>query len=189
MKRRASSPSPLARAGRAERTSPLGGEARREGATCRPAGFTLIELVITVAIIGILAAGLLPLTQLAAQRSKEQALRSSLREIRSAIDAYRKASDEGRVERKADRTGYPPTLEILAEGVKDVKSPDGSVIYFLRRVPRDPFSDDPEVAAEKSWGLRSYASPHDDPQPGDDVYDVYSLSERTGLNGVPYRQW
>jgi general secretion pathway protein G len=177
-------PSPLAGEGWGE-----GGQKRREATARRLAGFTLIELVITVAIIGILAAGLLPLTQLAVQRSKEQALRSSLREIRSAIDAYKKASDEGRVERKADQTGYPPTLEILVQGVKDAKTPEGTLIFFLRRIPRDPFFEDPEVEAEETWGLRSYASPPDEPRPGDDVYDVYSVSERTGLNGVPYREW
>jgi len=152
-------------------------------------GFTLIELVITVAIIGILAAGLLPLTQLAAQRAKEQELRAALRDIRTALDAYKQAVDESRIERKADASGYPPNLEVLAEGVEDAKSPEGRMIYFLRRVPRDPFFADASVAADKTWGLRSYASPPDDPKEGDDVFDVYSQSEKTGLNGVPYREW
>jgi general secretion pathway protein G len=152
-------------------------------------GFTLIELVITVAIIGILAAGLLPLTQLAAQRAKEQELRAALREIRTALDAYKQATDESRIERKADASGYPPSLEALAEGVKDAKSPEGRMIYFLRRVPRDPFFADASVAADKTWGLRSYASPPDDPKEGDDVFDVYSKSSGAGLNGVPYREW
>ena len=152
-------------------------------------GFTLIELVITVAIIGILALGLFPLTQLAAQRSKEQELRAALREIRTAIDAYKQAGDENRIEKKADATGYPPNLAVLAEGVKDVKSPDDKKIYFLRRIPRDPFFDDSNVSAEDTWGLRSYASPPDDPKDGDDVFDVYSMSSKSGLNGVPYREW
>jgi general secretion pathway protein G len=152
-------------------------------------GFTLIELVITVAIVGILAAGLLPLTQLAAQRAKEQELRAALREIRTALDAYKQAADESRIERKVDASGYPPSLEVLAEGVKDAKSPDGRLIYFLRRVPRDPLFPDASVAADETWGLRSYASPPDDPKEGDDVFDVYSRSGGTGLNGVPYREW
>jgi general secretion pathway protein G len=153
------------------------------------AGFTLIELIITVAIIAILALGLVPLTQLASQRAKEQELRAALRDIRTAIDAYKKATDENRVEKKADETGYPPDLEMLAKGVKDIKTPDEKMIYFLRRVPRDPFFDDSSAPADKTWGLRSYASPPDEPKEGDDVYDVYSLSKRTGLNGIPYKDW
>jgi general secretion pathway protein G len=153
------------------------------------AGFTLIELVITVAIVAILASGLIPLTQLAAQRSKEQELHSSLREIRTAIDAYKKAIDDNRIEKKADQTGYPPKLDVLVEGVKDVKTPDGGKIYFLRRIPRDPFFEDSTVAAAKTWGLRSYASPPDDPREGEDVFDVYSPSGKVGLNGVPYKDW
>jgi general secretion pathway protein G len=153
------------------------------------AGFTLIELVITVAIVAILASGLIPLTQLAAQRSKEQELRSSLREIRTAIDAYKKAIDDNRIEKKADQTGFPPKLDVLVEGVKDMKTPDGTKIYFLRRIPRDPFFEDSTVASAKTWGLRSYASPPDDPREGEDVFDVYSLSGKVGLNGVPYKDW
>lgn len=153
------------------------------------AGFTLIELIITIAIIAVLALGLIPLTQLASQRAKEQELRAALRDIRTAIDAYKKAADENRVEKKADQTGYPPALAVLAEGVKDIKTPDGKMIYFLRRVPRDPFFEDTDVPAAETWGLRSYASPPDEPKEGEDVYDVYSLSKRTGLNGIPYKNW
>jgi general secretion pathway protein G len=152
-------------------------------------GFTLIELVITVAILAILACGLVPLTQLAVQRSKEQQLREALREIRSALDAYKQATAENRIQKKADESGYPPDLSVLAKGVKDAKSPDDRMIYFMRRIPRDPFFEDANVPAEKTWGLRSYASSADEPRAGDDVYDVYSLSKGTGLNGVPYRQW
>jgi len=152
-------------------------------------GFTLIELVVAVAILGILATGLLPLAQLAAQRGKEQELRAALRELRTAIDAYKKAADEGRIEKKADASGYPPELEVLVQGVKDAKSTEGKLIYFLRRIPRDPFFDEPSIPAEKTWALRSYESPPDDPREGDDVFDVYSRSQKVGLNGVPYRQW
>ena len=159
------------------------------GARVKPAGFTLIELVITVAIIAILAVGLLPLTQLAAQRAKESELRAALRDIRTAIDAYKKAADESRIEKKADQSGYPPELGVLAEGVKDIKTPDGKMIYFLRRIPRDPFFEDTTVPAAKTWGLRSYESPPDDPREGDDVFDVYSLSKKVGLNGVAYKEW
>jgi general secretion pathway protein G len=151
-------------------------------------GFTLIELVITVAIVAILASAAMPLTQIVVQRGKEQELRSALRQIREAIDAYKQAGDEGRIEKKADASGYPPALAVLVEGVEDVKKPDKPRIYFLRRLPRDPFAPD-EVKADNTWGLRAYASPPDDPREGDDVFDVYSLTEGEGLNGVPYKEW
>lgn len=152
-------------------------------------GFTLIELVIVVAVVGILVAGLVPLAELANQRAREQDLQASLREIRSAIDAYKQAVDEGRVAKKADENGYPQSLGVLATGVPNEKDPEKHNIYFLRRVPRDPFFADPETPAEKTWGLRSYDSPPTSPTEGKDVFDVYSLSPGKGLNGVPYRQW
>ena len=152
-------------------------------------GFTLIELVVTVAIVAILALGILPLAEVTMQRTKETELRSALRQVREAIDAYKQASDEGRVARRANETGYPRSLQLLVEGVEDAKDPKKSKIYFLRRIPRDPMAGDSDVAAEETWGRRSYASPPDDPKPGDDVFDVYSLSAGTGLNGVRYREW
>jgi general secretion pathway protein G len=155
----------------------------------RSRGFTLIELMITVAIVAILALGLVPLGELAAQRSKESDLRAGLRQIRTAIDAYKKAADEGRIERKADASGYPPTLDVLVQGVPDQKSPNRQLVYFLRRIPRDPFAVEPELPAARTWGLRSYDSPPDNPRAGKDVFDVYSLAEGKGMNGVPYREW
>ena len=152
-------------------------------------GFTLIEVLITAAIIATLASIALPLAELASQRSKETDLRRALQQIRDALDAYRRASDEGRIQRAADQSGYPPTLSALVDGVTDTKSPRGAKLYFLRRVPRDPFQPDLTVPAERTWGLRSYESPATDPQPGKDVFDVYSLSARFGLNGVPYKDW
>lgn len=155
----------------------------------RSRGFTLIELVITVAIVGLLATAAFPLAEMAARRTKEQDLRLALREIRDALDAYKIAFDQGRVLQEVGQTGYPPDLESLVNGIEDAKDPDAGRIYFLRRLPRDPFFPDPSAPAAETWGLRSYASPPEDPRPGEDVFDVYSLSPGTGLNGVPYREW
>jgi len=153
-------------------------------------GFTLIELLITVAIVGVLASVAMPLAEMSAQRTKEQELRHSLQQIREAIDAYKRAADEKRVATSVDQSGYPPNLNVLANGVKDAKDPAGKVkIYFMRRIPRDPFAPDTITAAEDTWGLRSYESPPDAPKPGKDVYDVHSLSPDKGLNGVPYEEW
>lgn len=151
-------------------------------------GFTLIELIITVAIVAILASVALPLTELVVQRAKEQELRTALRQIREAIDTWKQAADEGRITRQADESGYPPALEALAAGVEDIKSPQKKMIYFLRRVPRDPFAPENLPAAD-TWGKRAYESPPDNPQEGDDVFDVYSLAPGMGLNGVAYREW
>ena len=152
-------------------------------------GFTLIELLVTVAIVAVLASVALPLSEVAVQRGKEQDLRRALREIRDGLDAYKRASDEGRIQRSPDQSGYPSSLLALVEGAPDAKSTGGARIYFLRRVPRDPLHADASVAPERTWGLRSYESPRTEPQPGKDVFDVRSLSDRKGLNGIPYTEW
>lgn len=154
-----------------------------------PAGFTLIELVVTVAILGLIATLALPLSEITVRRTKEAALRRALIEIRDAIDAHKLASDEGRIARKADDTGFPATLEILVTGVVDLRDPRGRRIYFLRQIPRDPFYPDASASSLSTWGVRSYVSPPDDPRPGEPVFDVYSLAQGTGSNGIPYRQW
>jgi general secretion pathway protein G len=152
-------------------------------------GFTLIELLVTLVIIGVLASAVVPLAELAVTRTKEQDLRVALRQIRGGLDEYKRAVDEGRVAKKADESGYPPSLDALVQGVPDERDPKKAKIYFLRRIPRDPFSTDSAAPPAGTWGKRSYASPPDAPQEGNDVFDVYSLAEGTGLNGIPYRQW
>jgi general secretion pathway protein G len=151
-------------------------------------GFTLIEMIAVVAIVGVLASAAQPMLALAARRHKEAELRADLRALRSAIDAYHQAVLSKRITPiPSSLEGYPPTLNALVEGVPDAQHP-GHKLYFLRRLPRDPFADSQGPAA-LAWGLRSYDSPPDAPQPGADVFDVYSLTEGAGLDGQPYREW
>lgn len=154
----------------------------------RPRGFTFIELVATLAILAVLAAMAFPMAELTVKRAKEQELRYDLRQIRDAIDAYKKAWDEGRIAKAVGETGYPKSLNVLVEGVEDLRSPEKAKIYFLRRIPDDPLAP-PGLHGADSWGKRSYASSPDEPKEGDDVYDVYSLNTDKGINGLPYRQW
>ena len=158
-------------------------------------GFTLVELMIVIAIMAVLASAAMPLRELMVKREKEQDLRVALREIRNAIDAYKQAVDDGRIEKKEGESGYPPRLDDLVSGVLDIKSTDQKMIYFLRRLPRDPMFVDLDVAgientpAVDTWGTRSYESPPDNPQEGDDVFDVYSRSESIGTTGIAYKEW
>ena len=155
----------------------------------RPAGFTLIELLVSLAILAVLAVLVLPVAQLEVQRMREKDLRLALREIRSGIDAYKQASADGHIVVKNGESGYPHTLLDLTSGIRDELNPAGPRQYFLRRLPRDPFFADPTVSADKTWGKRRYDSEPEAPQEGSDVFDVYSLSAQTGLNGVPYAKW
>lgn len=152
-------------------------------------GFTLIELLVTLAILATLATLVVPLAQVQAQRGKEQQLRIALREIRTAIDAYKKAGDEGRIRRDAASTGYPKELGLLVEGVDDQRDPQRRKLYFLRQIPRDPFHEDPATPDADTWAKRAYASEPSEPQEGDDVYDVRSRSPLIGLNGVALSKW
>jgi general secretion pathway protein G len=155
----------------------------------RARGFTLIELMVVLAIVGLLATVAVPLGKMATQRLKETELREALRDLRIGIDAYKRAAELGRILVKADESGYPPNLEVLVNGVDDARDPNKAKIYFMRHLPRDPFFPDSAAPAAESWGLRSYKSPPDDPQPGDDVFDIYTYAKGAGLNGVPYREW
>jgi len=145
----------------------------------------LVELVVTLAIVGLLASAAFPLASVSVQRTKEQDLRRALIDIRSALDRYKRLADLGHIEKQPGASGYPPALNVLVDGVKDTKDPDARLIYFLRKLPADPFNN----SESPSWGLRSYESSSLDPQEGDDVFDVYSLSSSSGLNGVAYATW
>lgn len=152
-------------------------------------GFTLIEMVVVVAIVGILASVAVPVARLVNERARESELRLALRQIRGAIDAYKEAADAGLIAKGADESGYPHTLNELVGGKPDITQPNGKMIYFLRRLPRDPMNPDRSLPAASTWGQRSYASPPENPQAGKDVFDVYSLSDKVGLNDVAFREW
>ena len=159
-------------------------------------GLTIIELIITVAILTVLGMLVLPLTQMTVKRTKELELRRNLREIRTAIDNYKKAYDDAvdvkKTKQKAvDKSGYPETFELLIEG-DDFGEVGKDKKKFLRRIPPDPFNRKGKDAkkADEMWGLRSYADKPDSTQwDGKDVFDVYSLSEETAIDGTKYKDW
>jgi general secretion pathway protein G len=152
-------------------------------------GFSYIELIFTIAIIALLATAVVPYVELTVIRKKEAELSRSLRQIRTAIDDYKKTVEEGIIAVPVDASGYPPDLTVLVDGVPNAKDPQKKPIYFLRRLPRDPMNINSKLPADMTWGKRSYDSPSAAPREGRDVFDVYSLSEEKGLNGVPYREW
>jgi general secretion pathway protein G len=155
----------------------------------RTGGFSLIELLAAAAILAILATVAVPVIETTVRRENERHLRQALRDIRGAIDAYKQATASGHIATKSGDSGYPPGLLDLAAGVEDQANKNGPRLYFLRRIPRDPFASDLSLPAADTWGKRSFDSPPDAPREGADVFDVYSTSQLMGLNGQPYQEW
>jgi general secretion pathway protein G len=155
----------------------------------RRSGFTLVEVLVTAAIIAILAGAVLPMAKIAIQRERETELRRDVRAIREAIDEYKKFADDKKIEFEADTDGYPPTLDVLVKGVKlkaDAKGKTSSdkIIKFLRRIPRDPMTPSGE------WGLLSSQDAPDATSWGEEnVFDVYTKSRGKALDGTKYRDW
>ena len=152
-------------------------------------GFTLIELLVTLVLVGVVASITVPLYEVTTTRLREAELRAALRQIRAAIDAYKSAADSGMIAKGAAESGYPPSLEVLVQGIDVQNLAGGRRLVFLRQLPRDPFAIEPDAPPAQHWATRSYGSPPDDPRPGDDVFDVATRSERVGLNGTHYREW
>lgn len=158
-------------------------------------GFTFIELVITLALVGLLSMFALPLYEMTTTRMKESELRQALRTIRVGIDAYKAATDAGSLSREVGESGYPPSLEKLTEpldllGKRDLSGTIASQrMVILRQLPRDPFSTDPAIPAAQTWNTRAYASRPDETQSGSDVFDVSSKSSRSALDGTAYSSW
>ena len=149
-------------------------------------GFTFIELLVVTTILAILASAVLPLAKVTVQRQREAELRRSLREIRTAIDKYKDAVDNGligSIDVKAGSEGYPPDLDTLVEGVSVANDASGRKLKFLRRVPIDPIT-------KGEWGMRAYADkPDSTTWGGSNVYDVYSKSQGKALDGTKYSDW
>ena len=152
-------------------------------------GFTLVELMITVAIVGVLVSLAVPVKETLVKREQERELRAALREIRAGLDAYKRAVDEGKVKVSVGDSGYPKSLDDLVNGIENISSPDHRKIYFLRRLPSDPMNADASLPASRSWGKRSYASSSEEPRDEGDVFDVYSMASGRGINGINYRNW
>jgi general secretion pathway protein G len=152
-----------------------------------PEGYTFIEVMVVTAILLILASAVMPLAQVTSQRQREAELRRELREMRTAVDKFKDAVDQGLIpmtELKPANEGYPPDLETLVDGVSAAGDASGRKLKFLRRIPVDPMTN------SKEWGLRSYQdTPTSTSWGGQNVFDVYSKSEAKALDGTRYRDW
>jgi len=150
-------------------------------------GYSFVELLVVSAILFILASGVVPLAQVASQRHRESELRIALREMRTAIDKFKDAVDNGRIATTEVQPGsenYPPDLETLVEGVPIQNDQSGAKLKFLRRIPRDPMTNSSE------WGLRAYQDRPDARSWGrGNVFDIYSKSSATALDGTKYKDW
>ena len=153
----------------------------------RQHGYTFVELLIVVTLLLILAAAAMPLVRVTVRRQHEAELRATLREVRTAIDRYKDATDRGLIGGTSTRLGsegYPPDLRTLVEGVPVVGDATSRRLKFLRRIPKDP------ILNSTDWGLRSYQdSPDTISWGGQNVFDIYSKAPGRGLDGTPYRQW
>jgi general secretion pathway protein G len=158
----------------AKRQIPHGGES----------GLTLAELIVAAAILLILSTAALPLARVQLRRDQERELRIALREIRTAIDRYKDASDLGRIQMELGTEGYPKDLESMVEGVTIVNSPADMKLKTLRRIPKDPMTNSTD------WGLRSYQDePDSSSWGGENVFDVYTTSQGVALDGTNYKDW
>ena len=153
---------------------------RKVALTSSEAGLTLVELIITVAIVAILASAALPIARFQVKREKERELRRDLWEMRDAIDHYKDAAEKGGIMTKADSMNYPPDLQTLVDGV-EIQS---KKVRFLRQIPTDPMTNTTE------WGLRANQDdPDSDSWGGQNVFDVHSKSQGTALDGTKYSTW
>ena len=150
-------------------------------------GYTFVEMLVVATIILVLAAGIMPLAKVTSRRSREAELRRALREMRTAIDKYKDAADLGNISSldiKAGSENYPPDLDTLVEGVAAANDATGRKLKFLRRIPTDPMTRTTE------WGLRSYQDRPDSTRwGGQNVFDVYTTSDGTALDGSKYKSW